>query len=143
MSDRILGLAGLIFALAFLYGASRIEAPFTVDPLGPRTFPAIVGAVIALSSLWPLLRPDPEPAWPDLRRGLELAAALLAMLLYAHLLRPLGFLAATVPMAAFLAWRLGGRPAMSLLYGVGAALGLQLAFSGLLGLSLPRGPLGF
>ncbi len=143
MSDRILGICALLFALGFVFEARRISAPFLVDPLGPQTFPMLVGGLIGAAALWPLVRPDPAPAWPAPGRIGELVAAFAAMVLYALALRPLGFLLATVPFAAFLAWRLGGGPGASLLFGLLVALLLRFVFASLLGLSLPSGPLGF
>ncbi|MEZ5668605.1 MAG: hypothetical protein R3F55_14410 [Alphaproteobacteria bacterium] len=59
MADRLLGGLVLIVALAYLAGATQIEAALIFDPLGPRTFPIIIGGLLAVSALYPLVRPDP------------------------------------------------------------------------------------
>ncbi len=142
-SDRIFGLAALALGVAYALGARAIETPFAVDPLGPRTFPVIVGTTLALTGLWPLLVPDPEPDWPRGRALAELAGAVAILLAYTVLLEPLGFVPATVLAAALLAWRLGGSLPESALFALLCAVGLRLVFVDVLELSLPRGLLGW
>ena len=66
LSDRIFGVIGIAVAVFFAWAASWIEDSFIVDPLGPRKFPYIIAAVLALASLAIILRPDAEPEWPAL-----------------------------------------------------------------------------
>lgn len=142
MSDRILGAFGLLLAIGWIAGARAIATGLMVDPIGPRTFPVIVGIVLAAASLVPLLRPDPEPDWPPPRRLAEIALATLVMILYAHALEPLGFPLATALAVFVLSWRLGGSLPAAAATGIGVALALFFLFRDLLGLSLPAGPLG-
>jgi putative tricarboxylic transport membrane protein len=51
-SDRIFGLVTLFVALAFIASATQIQASFLADPVGPKTFPIIIGIVAAISP-WP------------------------------------------------------------------------------------------
>lgn len=142
MSDRILGAVGLLLAIGWIAGAMAIETGLMVDPIGPRTFPVIVGIVLGVASLVPLLRPDPEPDWPPPRRFAEIALAVLVMVLYTFALEPLGFPLATALAVFVLSWRLGGPLPAAAATGVGVALALFFLFRDLLGLSLPAGPLG-
>lgn len=142
-SDRLLGALGLILGLAFIWRATRIETGLIVDPLGPRSFPTLVGAVLALASLFILLRPGAEPEWPALPRWLEIAAAVAVLVGYTLALEPLGFVIATAIASALLSWRLGSSPLWALVSGVGISLGIYAIFHLVLGLSLARGPLGF
>jgi putative tricarboxylic transport membrane protein len=142
-SDRLLGAICLIVGVALIWGAMRIETGLIVDPLGPRSFPAIIGGVLALAALFVLLRPDPEPAWPRLQRWLEIAAAVIILTGYALALEPLGFVIATAIASALLSWRLGSSPHWALAAGIGISLGIYAVFHLLLGISLARGPLGF
>lgn len=143
MSDRIFGGIGLALAIFFIWGAFQVELSFIVDPIGPRTFPIIIGTLLGIASLVILLRPDPEPAWPALPRLLEIGAAAVVMLAYAVLLPELGFVIATAIAAAYLTWRLGTAPLQSLVAGVLTSVGIYVVFHLVLGLSLARGPLGF
>ena len=143
MSDRLLGGILLALALAFIAGAMQIKAAIVFDALGPKSFPIIIGVLLALASLYPLFRPDPEPDWPPPARGLEIVAALGVMIAYALLLEPLGFVIATALAAAILSWRLGAPLVVAALAGIGISVGIYVVFHLLLGLSLARGPLGF
>jgi len=143
MSDRLLGAISLILALAFIAGAWQIETGPMLDPLGPRSFPIIIGALLGISALYPLIKPDPRPDWPAAGRLLEIALAVVVMIVYALLLEPLGFLIATALAAFVLSWRLGARPGGAALAGIGVSVVIYTVFHLILGLSLPKGPLGF
>jgi putative tricarboxylic transport membrane protein len=143
MSDRLLGGIVFVLALAFIAGATQIESAIVFDALGPKTFPIIIGVVLAIASLYPLLRPDPEPAWPAPARGREIVAALGVMVAYSRLLEPHGFVIATALAAAVLSWRLGASLAVAAGAGVGISIGIYVVFHLILGLSLARGPFGF
>ena len=143
MSDRILGGFGLLLALTFVWRSTLIEdSPFS-DIVGPRVFPLIICAVMALCSLYFIAKPDADPVWPAAGRFFEILMAVVVMVLYAELLPVLGFLIATALASAFLTWRLGTKPLQSLLVGVLIAVGIYIIFKLILGLSLAEGPLGF
>jgi len=143
MSDRIFGGVGLAMAIFYIWAASIIPDSFMVDVIGPRTFPYIVGGVLGLCSVIFILRPDSEPDWPHFRELFEIAMAAAVMLLYAWMLPELGFLIATVFATAYLTWRLGTTPLMSLVVGVLTSVGIYIVFHLILGLALAKGPLGF
>ena len=143
MSDRILGGLAMILGVAFIWGATLIETGFIVDPLGPRAFPIIIGGLMFAAGLYPLLRPDPEPAWPIAARAGEILIAVVLLIAYAQLLEPLGFGIATAIAAAILSWRLGSNLIWAAVIGVGISASIYVIFKVILGLSLARGPLGF
>lgn len=143
MSDRIFGAVGLLLALIFAWQASVIEESFLSDVVGPKAFPYIIAALLGLSSLFFLFRPDPEPAWPRWGRLAEIGLAVLVMLAYTEALPLAGFVIATVFCAGYIAWRLGSRPLEAALTGLGTSVGIYVVFHLILGLSLARGPWGF
>jgi putative tricarboxylic transport membrane protein len=142
MSDRLLGGIAILIAIGLIVEALRIETGLLVDPLGPQTFPVIIGIVLGISALYPLLRPDPEPDWPAPGRFVEIGIATLVMIAYAYLLEPLGFLIATALAVFVLSWRLGGQVVHCIPIGIGVAVLIYSVFHLILGLSLPKGPLG-
>ncbi|MGF1622762.1 MAG: tripartite tricarboxylate transporter TctB family protein [Rhodomicrobiaceae bacterium] len=142
-SDRVLGAIGLVLGVAFIWSATAIETGFIVDPLGPRQFPIIIGSVLTLASLFVLLRPDPEPHWPEFSRAMEIVIAIGVLVGYALFLEDLGFVIATAIAASLLSWRLGSQLHWSLVTGVGVSLGIYTIFHLVLGLSLAKGPFGF
>ncbi|MGF1628150.1 MAG: tripartite tricarboxylate transporter TctB family protein [Kiloniellaceae bacterium] len=142
-TDRILGAVGLILGVAFIWGATLIETGFIVDPLGPKTFPTIIGSILVLGSGYVLVRPDPEPAWPALGGVFEIVGAVVVLIGYTYALEPLGFVISTAVAAALLSWRLGSTPLWGAVSGIGISFGIYAIFHLVLGLSLAQGPLGF
>ena len=142
MSDRIFGGFGLTLAIFYIWAASIIEDSFMVDVVGPRAFPYIVGAVLAISSVYFILRPDAEPKWPILRDLAEILVAAAVMFLYAWALPEVGFVISTVFATAYLAWRLGTQPIWALVTGACTSGGIYIVFHLILGLDLAKGPLG-
>ncbi|WP_417686699.1 tripartite tricarboxylate transporter TctB family protein [Roseibium sp.] len=142
MSDRIFGAIGLLVAIGYAWAALIIEESFLSDAVGPKAFPLIIAAVLAMASIAIFLKPDAEPRWPSLSRFMEIAAAVLVMVLYALALPEIGFVIATAVAASYLTWRLGTAPLFSLVSGTATSLGIYVVFHLVLGLSLAKGPLG-
>ncbi len=143
MSDRIFGVVGLVLALIYAWQASAIEESFLSDVVGPKAFPYIIAALLGLSSIFFLLKPDPEPAWPTWGRFAEILFAVLVFVAYTELLPVLGFVLATIFCAAYLSWRLGSTPLQAAITGLGSSVGIYIVFHLALGLALARGPWGF
>ena len=143
MSDRIFGGIGFVIAIFFAWQASIIQESFLTDAVGPKVFPYIIAAVMGISSVYFLVKPDPEPHWPRAGRLAEIGLAVLVLAAYAELLPVAGFVIATAVAAAYLTWRLGSRPLESLIIGIGTSVGIYIIFHLVLGLSLARGPFGF
>lgn len=143
MSDRIFGVVGLLLAIGYVFAALAIEESFLSDAVGPKAFPLLLAAVLGISSLVIALRPDAEPDWPSLGRLVEIAAAVVVMMLYAQMLPVAGFVLATAFAAGYLAWRLGSGLIEAVLTGIGTSVGIYVIFHLVLGLSLAKGPWGF
>lgn len=143
MSDRIFGGIGLLLAIFYAWQAAIIEESFLTDAVGPKAFPYIIAGIMALSSIYFLAKPDPEPHWPHAGRLAEIGLATLVMFAYAQALPEVGFVIATTVAAGYLTWRLGSSPLQSVVIGVGTSLGIYVIFRLVLGLSLAEGPLGF
>ena len=146
MSDRILGTVAVLAGLAYAFAATRIQTSFLADPVGPKTFPVLLGLIAALCGALIALKPDePGPEWPGARTWGALALSVVALVGYAYALKPLGFLIPTAVVASILSWQIRPRVVPALLTGLGLSLGLFAVFRFLLGLSLagvPRGWLG-
>jgi putative tricarboxylic transport membrane protein len=143
MSDRVFGVVCILLAAFFVWQATGIQTGFIVDPLGPKAFPMIIGAVLGLGGLYPILKPDPRPDWPAAGRLGEIGFAVAVMIAYALALPEIGFVASTAIAAALLSWRLGTPPHKGAFAGIVIAIGIYLVFHTILGLSLARGPWGF
>lgn len=129
----------MLMALAYVAGAIYIESNMIFDPLGPRTFPILCGGIVAVSCLFLLVRPDPEPDWPAFGRAAEIGAVVIGLIGYAYLLPVLGFVVATTGAAAALSWRLGAKVLFAPVTGLAIAVGIYAVFHWILGLALPHG----
>lgn len=136
MSDRIVGAAVVLIALAFFISAGQLETPFFADPLGPKTFPRIVAAVAALCGLVMILSPDESPDWPAASVLARLGLAVIVLVAYAYALKPLGFLLPTALAASLLSYQIKPRVLGAVLTGALLAAILFLIFKYALGLSL-------
>jgi putative tricarboxylic transport membrane protein len=140
LSDRIFGLVIIAVALGFILSATQIQASFLSDPVGPKTFPYLIGGVMALSGLVVFLRPDPEPVWPGMGIAGKLLIATVVLIGYAYALKPLGFLIPTALAAGLLSYQIQPRPRAAALTGIGLSIGLFLIFKYALGLGLVAWP---
>lgn len=139
-SDRIFGLVLVVVALAYIASALQIQASFLSDPVGSKTFPILTGSIVAICGVVMILRPDPDPDWPDVRTFLHLGFAALVLVAYAYALKPLGFLLPTALAAGLLAYQITPRAGLSALAGVALSGGLFLVFRYGLGLGLQPFP---
>lgn len=141
-SDRIFGLVALMVALAYVASATQIQTSFLSDPIGPKAFPILVGSVAAICSLVLIVRPDPDPEWPDTKTWGSLLIAVVVLVGYAFALKPLGFLFPTAITAAILSYQISPRAVPAALSGLGLSTGLFVLFKFALGLSLVPFPKG-
>lgn len=135
-SDRIFGAVMTLVALAYIASATQIQTSFMADPVGPRMFPNLIGGVAALCGMILVIRPDPDPEWPELATLGALALSVVVLVGYAYALKPLGFLIPTAIAAAFLSYQIRPRAGHAVLAGVGLSLGLFVIFKFALGLGL-------
>jgi putative tricarboxylic transport membrane protein len=142
VSDRLTGLALLALAIAYGVVASGYQAMIG-DPLGPAVFPIVLALPLGLLSIYLILRPDREPAWPRRLALLKQILALVTFVAYVYLLEPLGFVVSTFLAVVALGWLLGARLPQAGAAGVGIAVVLFVLFDTLLGLPLPAGVLEF
>ncbi|WP_081375366.1 tripartite tricarboxylate transporter TctB family protein [Corynebacterium glutamicum] len=152
-----------IFTIYIVYGIFTMEVPESAQAPGPKLYPtllAIVSGVLTIALIIDTFRhPDEEPPHrytapvgetvgdalipvkeTDKR---NLALAIIAFLVFAFILEPLGWIIS----AALLFWAIAlclgsGRPVFNLAVGLVVSSAIQVAFSMGLGLSLPAGILG-
>ncbi len=142
-TDRIFGLIIAVVALAFIASATQIQVSFLADPVGPKTFPFIIGAVMAVCGLTVALRPDEEQL--RVHSAGKLAFAVVVLFGYAYALRPLGFLIPTAIASGLISYQISPRVTPAVITGIGLSVGLFGLFKFVLGLSLfavPRGWFG-
>ena len=139
MTDRITGVALLILAALYGFGAVRLEAGFGSGVLTPKDFPLLLAASLGLIALGIIFRPDPDAELLKGRSWLNLAIVSLSFIAYAYLIVPIGFIAATTVETAFVSQRFGAKLWQAALTGVAVSVALYLVFVYGLGISLPIG----
>ena len=142
-SDRFLGAVCVAAAGAMAWAARDYAAPISYEPVGPRAFPMLLAALIALAGGWLVVRPSGHPAAVAPGRLGALLGCVGAVLAYALLFQALGFTLATTAMAVPIGVAFGGRWPLALAGGAGLGLGLYLMFDKLLDVVLPTGLLSF
>ncbi|MGB3289794.1 MAG: tripartite tricarboxylate transporter TctB family protein [Burkholderiaceae bacterium] len=108
MSDQKLGIAALIFAALMAWFGWDIQAPFSYEPVGPRAFPLLLSAIIALCGAWLLFkgRAKAEPNPPGANG--RIAMMVLYCFLYALAFQDLGFILTTTAMTILVGRLFGG-----------------------------------
>ena len=140
----------LVFAMGVMEGGRRMPPSNTFGP-GAGFLPLCLGAAMAILAISLCIdatrRPrdakdaSPFPGW---RTGILIIGTMAGLAAYNLLIEPLGFLLSTMLLCAFLVGVIEREPwHMTLLVAVGNSAVLYVIFQVLLGISLPKGPLGF
>ncbi|AVX06055.1 hypothetical protein MXMO3_03552 (plasmid) [Maritalea myrionectae] len=140
MLDRIFASAIAIVAVAYtLLAFTVIKAPFQYDPLGPESWPRILGIAAIFCCALLLIKPDAQKemvARSTLARLLVLIGLLSG---YAYAFEPMGFIPATFFFCAALSSFLGARVIYATVFALLASVGGYALCAVLLDLNLPAG----
>ncbi len=139
-SDRLFGLITLTVALAYIASATQIQTSFIMDPMGPKSFPIIIGSVMGLAALIPIFKPDPDPVWPNRSNLMKITSALIVLVGYALVINDLGFLISTTLAAGLVSYQIKSNAKQAALIGVSLSAVLFAVFNLFLGLSLAGWP---
>jgi len=151
MGDRILGAVCLVIAAAMGWGARSYTAEFSYEPVGPRAFPELLAALLALGGAWLLVRgarhsaasSTPQLAATHALDVRAVAWCAIATLVYGALFQTLGFVLATALMALPVGRAFGGSWRQVALGGAGLGVSLYLLFDKVFDVILPTGVLAF
>lgn len=139
-ADRILGIAMILLAIAYGYGAQQFEEPFGMaETIGPEAFPSILSIILGVSAVLLLIKPNAGQRWPTPRIFFDLLAVLLGLVVFALILEPIGFILSATLFSSFISWRMGAKPIKSVLIGFAYSVGLYGLFNYGLNLALPSG----
>ncbi len=140
--DRFLGLVAIALAAVMVIFGYGLQAPFAYEPVGPRAFPLMAAAAIAVCGIILVLKPgeaNTEEGSGISRPILILSGCLLA---YALLFQPLGFVLSTTVLMVPIAMVFGASWWQGLITGAALAISSYLLFDKLLDVILPVGPFG-
>lgn len=110
-AGALLGLSGLIAWTAY-----HFDVPFQYEPLGPKAFPLILSCMLAVSSVWLVLKPSPNAWAPSLAVLLKLLSGVLLMTSYAFLFEKAGFIISTAIVGTVFCLLFGEQPKRAILY---------------------------
>lgn len=143
LSGRVAAAILLTFAAVLAVAASRIEYAFASDPLGPRAFPYLLSAALAICAVWYFLRPGSADPWPQ-SQTMRSAVSLIAVTAVAvGVMDHIGFLPVAFIVCAWAAYLFGAKPGGALVIGAVQAAFWFALFKYALGTYLPAGTLLF
>ncbi len=125
-SDRIFGLLIALVALGYILSATQIQIGFLSDPVGSRTFPYLIGGVALLCALAIIVRPDPDPDWPNLPTIGRIVITTVVLYAFAVSLRPVGFLIPAAIASGIISYQI--HPSVRVAAATGAGLSVCLFF---------------
>jgi putative tricarboxylic transport membrane protein len=138
MSDRILGTIVVLLAGSMAWAARDYAAIVAYEPVGPRAFPLLLAALLAVCGTWLVLRPSQQAEFsPAAFKTVLFCAGVIV--LYAALFQFVGFILATALMAIPVGRIFGGNWRQSALYGLLLGVILFIMFDMLLDVVLPLG----
>lgn len=140
LGDRITGALFLVIGIGAIWHGWSLEVPFAADPVGPKAFPMVVGALLTISGSCILLRPE-QVEWEVGDHG-RVTLVAVASLLYPFLLEPIGFVPSTAMLCFVAGKAFRGPTAGTAIASLLLAGFFLLLIDYALGLPLPRGPLG-
>jgi putative tricarboxylic transport membrane protein len=151
MGDRILGVICLVVASAMAWAAQGYAAEISYEPVGPRAFPLLLAAILAVVGAWLLVKrasAGTVSSTPVLVATSPLdwkavAMCAVSVMVYGALFQTLGFWLATALMAVPVGMAFGGTLKKSLIGGLVMGLGFYVLFDKLLDVILPTGVLSF
>jgi putative tricarboxylic transport membrane protein len=139
----VFGVLLLILAVTYGYEATKFPIPFGgQESVGPETFPILLSIILAIGSIYMIVKPDEDAKWPAVSMLIELGIVCLVLVLFAFGLEYVGFVLSATPAVAFLCWRMGATPGKSLLTGAITSVVIYVLFTRVLELALPSGILG-
>jgi putative tricarboxylic transport membrane protein len=146
LADIISGMVGILIGAYVLIKCQSYPEDFVMK-IGPAFFPEILaGGLVLFSALLILLAllgksvGDVEKISIRQKGTQRVLLALAGMIVYCAVLKPVGFIIATIPLIMFYMFLLGNRKALQYVWVPAAiTLGVYLVFEKVLVLSLPGG----
>ncbi len=139
IGDRIAGALLLVLAVGAWWLSHDLESGF-MQPIGPGEYPRLISLPLAALSLLLILKPGLNQRWPGRAALVRQALTLLVLASYAGLVKPLGFLPASLVTVVLLIRLFGAAWKPALVSGGVLTLALYALFEFALGMPLPNIP---
>ncbi|MAF16923.1 MAG: tricarboxylic transporter [Marinomonas sp.] len=135
-AGALLGLSGLIAWTAY-----HFEVAFQYEPLGPKAFPLILSAVLAVCSIWLIIKPSANKWAPTGAVLVKLISGVLLMAGYAFLFEKAGFIISTAIVGTVFCVLFGEQTKRAVLYSVTLSVVSYFILKHVLQLNVPTGML--
>lgn len=142
LSGRIAAGMLALLAAGYAFYATQIEYSFASDPIGPKGFPLLLAALLALFALVYAARPGLIEAWPDTSGRRSILAFMIACVVAMLAMPHLGFMPVMAALMSFVSWLFGATLGAAIVSGVIQAIVWWALFGPLVGHTLPKGQLG-
>ncbi|WP_394165209.1 tripartite tricarboxylate transporter TctB family protein [Neptunomonas phycophila] len=139
MYDRIFAGALLLLSGLIVWAALKLDVPFQYEPLGPKAFPVILGVILAITSVWLLIKPSKNDWHPSKEILGKILAGLVLLTVYAALFEHAGFIVATFIVGGVFSWLFGEKPIRAGVYALVMSVISYFLLSSLLQLNVPSG----
>lgn len=139
MSDRIFAVLWLLLCAGMAAVGWGISTEFAYEPVGPRAYPLLILALMAVCSAWLLFKPGEAVDWPRGALLKKVAVMIVAVLLYALIFESAGFAVATALLTVAIGRLFDGKWLHCAVGGVVMGVALFYFFDRLLDVPLPGG----
>ena len=136
--DRAFGIFLLLVGAYVIYGGLALEVPLSYDPLGPKTFPVILGILLSALSVFIIAKPE-KAHFPEGATRLNTVFIVVLLVVYSSSFNYLGFLLSTALLVFFISKIFQGTTKQALGSAVGVSLSVYALFGILLEVPLPAG----
>ena len=142
--QRIFASGLLIVCAGLAMMAWPYQAAFSYEPVGPRAFPLLMLALMALGLIYMIFRPSPvvhseEDPQLDRQTLTKIGLCVLLLLVFAGTFEPLGFILSSILVGIPMARLYGGRWLPSIVIISLMSVGLYLLFDKAMDVPLPLG----
>lgn len=142
--QRIFASGLLIVCAGLAMMAWPYQAAFSYEPVGPRAFPLLMLALMALGLIYMIFRPSPvvhseEDPQLDRQTLAKIGLCVLLLLVFAGTFEPLGFILSSALVGIPMARLYGGRWLPSIVIVSLMSVGLYLLFDKAMDVPLPLG----
>lgn len=137
--DRVFAATLLLLSGLVAWAAAQFEVAFQYEPLGPKAFPLIISALLAISALWLMINPSSDDWKPSSGLILKLAGTLVLMYIYAALYQSAGFIIATTIVGGVFSWLFGEKPLKAGIYALVMSVASFFFLTSVLQLNVPAG----
>ncbi|MEL0622966.1 tripartite tricarboxylate transporter TctB family protein [Marinomonas arenicola] len=141
MYDRIFAGTLLVLSGLVAWTAYHFDVPFQYEPLGPKAFPILLSATLAMCSIWLIIKPNPNSWHPTPQTLKKILSGLAVMVIYALAFRHAGFIVATTIVATAFSWLFGEKLVKAFLYGLCLSIISYFLLADALQLNVPIGTL--